>query len=369
MVEVILRAIYKLLIKPFLFALDPEKVHSRAISLGKRIRGNSKRVVGQFFRYRDRFLTQEIFGLKFQNPVGLSAGFDKDGEILELIEALGFGFEVVGTVTLKPYPGNPPPRLIRIPKEKSIWVNYGLKSQGIDEVLKNVAQSKTKSLIKGISIGRSNVPETADLENGIEDYFLCFKKALDSQLFDFFELNISCPNLLGGVDFSKPENFKLLLEKISSLKIKKPILVKMPITIELEDFEKILKLCVEYRISGVSIGNLKKNFAKDLLPQNISDRSKGGISGKLTFEDSNKLIALAYKKYGKEIKIVGIGGIFSPEDAYLKIKLGASLVALITGLIYEGPQLIKEIKKGLKVLAKKDGFSHISQAVGSYHRV
>ncbi len=366
MIERLIKFIYKFFCKPILFRIDPENVHLRTIKLGKTLGKPSKFFIKPFFSYRSEVLKQNIFNLEFENPIGISAGFDKDGEILEIIDSLGFGFEVVGTVTLNAYEGNPKPRLMRLPKLKSIWVNYGLKNQGIEKILENVKKSNTSTLIKGISIGRTNSSETITLESGIEDYYNCFKKAIDSKLFDFYEINISCPNLYKGEDFSLPHNFKKLIEKISSLNIDKPIFIKMPISIDEENFDKLLKICLDYNINGVTIGNLNKNFDSSILPKKTAPGCKGGLSGKPTFEQSNKLIGYTYKKYGDRLKIIGVGGIFSAEDAYLKIKLGSSLVGLITGLIFEGPQLIKEIKKNLVLLLKRDGFSHISQAIGSY---
>ncbi|MCF6277031.1 MAG: quinone-dependent dihydroorotate dehydrogenase [Candidatus Magasanikbacteria bacterium] len=362
--------VYKKVFKPVFFRLDPEFVHDRFIKVGN-LMGKCK--VAKFFTrnlfdYKNSALQQNILDINFENPIGLSAGFDKNGKLIDILGGVGFGFMQVGTITNEYYKGNPKPRLHRLIKSKALIVYYGLKNDGVEKIIERLKKSKKTNFVKGISIGKTNCTRTAGLDAGVEDYFECYKKVLESGVGDFYTLNISCPNTFGGEPFTKPEKLLKLLEKIYSIQSKKPIFLKMPINLPWVEFEKLLEIIVQYKINGVIIGNLNKNFQDKSLKDKISENMKGGISGKPTKKLSNELISKTYKKYGDNLVIVGVGGIFSAEDAYEKIKLGASLVQLITGMIFEGPQLIGKINIELVKLMKKDGFEKISQAVGVSHK-
>lgn len=316
-----------------------------------------------FFSYQNKVLEQELWGIKFINPVGLAAGFDKDAKLYSIMGSVGFGFTEIGTVTLDSYEGNPKPRLLRLPKSKGLVVNYGLKSIGAKAVIESL-KNKQRTIPQIISIGRTNSQKTADFDAGVEDYYNCLKEFLDSHIGDAYEINISCPNLFGGEPFNDEISLLKLLQKIYTLNITKPIFIKMPINLPWFEFEKLIKVALQFGVQTLVIGNLNKDrndkSIKDSIPQNI----KGSISGKPTYDLSNELIYKTYQNYGDKIKIIGVGGIFSAQDAYKKIKLGASMIQLITGMIYEGPQLIGQINKELAELIKKDGYKNISQAVG-----
>ena len=320
----------------------------------------------KLFDYKNSKLEQNILGIKFINPVGLSAGFDKNAQLIDILKDVGFGFMEVGTVTDEPYAGNPKPRLHRLIKSKALVVYYGLKNDGVEKIIERLKKTKEASFIKGISIGKTNSAKTVDLEAGVNDYLECYKKVLESDVGDFYTLNISCPNTFGGEPFTKPEKLSKLLEKVYILKNKKPIFLKMPINLSWEEFDKLLETAINYEVGGVIIGNLNKNFQDETLKDKITENMKGGISGEPTKKLSNELISQTYKKYGDKLVIVGVGGIFSAEDTYEKIKRGASLVQLITGMIYNGPQTIGEINRELVELIKSDGFINIEQAVGFY---
>lgn len=358
---------YKKILRRILFLRDPEKTHDFILSRGAFL-GRSP--VGQKFvsfllNYENPALEQNIFGIRFKNPVGLAAGFDKNAQLTQIIGDVGFGFTEIGSVTARPCAGNPKPRLWRLKKSKGIIVNYGLKNDGAKIIYDRLKNLKFNLPI-GVSIARTNSPEVVGLEKEIADYAESFK--IFENLGDYFALNISCPNTCGGMSFAEPANFEKLLRELNKIEIKKPIFVKFPPDISLAAADKILDLCRNFSIiKGFIISNLTKN--REIVKANREelekiDKGVGGISGKAMEELSNNLISYVYKQTGGDYVIIGCGGIFSAEDAYKKIKLGANLVQLITGMIFEGPQLIGQINKGLVKLLKKDGFKNISEAVG-----
>jgi dihydroorotate dehydrogenase subfamily 2 len=360
---------YKKLLKPLFFSFDPESVHDLIIWIGEWLGSFAfgRWFVAKIFDYQNSVLRQNIWGVDFKNPVGLSAGFDKDARIYPIIESVGFGFIEIGTVTHGSYSGNKPPRLFRLPKSKSLVVNYGLRGIGAKAVIKKIKNNPSK-ITSIISVGRTNSKEAATFEASIEDYYQCLKEFVDNQVGDVYEINISCPNLFGGEPFTDPQSLRTLLQKLFTLEIKKPVFVKMPINLEWPEFKSLVDVCLEFQVQALVIGNLNKDRSDpavlDLIPINL----KGSLSGKPTEKLSNELIAQTYRYCGDQIKIIGVGGIFSAEDAYQKIRLGASLVELITGMIYEGPQLIGQINQELVTFLKRDGFKNISEAVGSLNK-
>ena len=302
--------------------------------------------------YNDELLQQKILGIKFKNPVGLSAGFDKNAEIINVIGSMGFGFSEVGSVTALACEGNKGKRLERIKEKKSLWVNLGLNNDGADEISGRL-QGKKFRIPFGISVAKTNCKENKETKKGIEDYVYSLKKFNDLNIGNFFVLNISCPNSFGGRDFGKPKLYKLLLDEIGKVRIKKPIFVKLSPDLGKKEIDKIVEFSRK-KIDGFIVSNLTKKH----------EIGKGGLSGKYLEKRANELLRYIHKKGKGEFVLVGVGGIFSAEDAYEKIKAGASLVELITGMIYEGPGLIGEINYGLKRLLEKEGYKNISQAVG-----
>lgn len=356
----ILRFFYKNFVKRILFLIDPEKVHDKTIRfsdfLGKH--SFSKRLVNLLFNYKNKKLEQEILGIKFSNPVGLAAGFDKDAGLVDIIPYVGFGFEEVGSITGEFCPGNPKPRLWRLKKSNSLVVYYGLKSLGCKRIFLKLRKKKFKIPI-GVSIARTNIKKTVPLRAGINDYVKSFKTF--SKIGDYFAINISCPNTCGGEPFTNPSDLDKLLDELDKIYTKKPIFLKLSPDLSSKELDSIIELSYRHRVHGFICSNLskKRDFnLKDEIPE------KGGVSGKVVSAASNRMIRYLFSKTKGDFIIIGVGGIFSAEDAYEKIKLGASLVQLITGLVFEGPQLVKEINKGLVKLLEKDGFSNISEAVG-----
>lgn len=361
---------YKNILNPLFFQMNPEDVHDTITSFGNLLGKYkvTKTVIRGLYHFENETLVQKVAGINFSNPVGLSAGFDKDADLTNILPDIGFGFTQVGSVTLKPYQGNPKPRLYRLPKSRGIVVYYGLKNIGVDKIISKLSNSNNPNFPMGISVARTNCKEAVEIKAGIKDYFNCLKKLNNAGIGNFYTINISCPNTFGGEPFTTSARLDSLLDKISSLKVKKPIFIKMPINLSWQDFKKLLDVIVKYDIDGVIIGNLTKKRDPKLIKDAIPKEVNGGISGKPTEKLNNYLITKTYESYKNKLIIIGVGGIFSAEDAYEKIKRGATLVQLITGMIFNGPQLIAEINEGLFHLLKKDGYVNINQAVGAYHK-
>jgi dihydroorotate dehydrogenase len=325
---------YKL-VRPIFFKFDSEFVHNVMTSIGELLE-NFPWLVEKMFAYRNPKLNKRIAGIEFDNPIGLSAGFDYDGHMAKVMKHVGFGFNTVGTVTYSAYAGNARPRLARLPKSRSLLVNKGFKSSGAKEVAKRLDNKNLKNHVIGISVG--------DREGNIENIIKTFKIFMAKKYVKYFELNISCPNIPGQINFEK------LVKEVKTLKLKQPIFIKMPNEISFRDSDKLVELALKNNIYGFVFSNLVKNrnnkfFDKDEIKK--YKNFKGNFSGKPTFENSNNLIKHIRKKFGKKIIIIGTGGIFSADDAKTKFAAGADLVQLITGMIYEGPELIGKICKDL----------------------
>ena len=319
-----------------------------------------KKLTSLLFNYKNKKLEQNILGIKFQNPVGFAAGFDKNGQLTQILNEVSFGFMEVGSITGNSCKGNPKPRLWRLPKSKSLLVYYGLKNNGSEEISKRTRKLKFKIPV-GISIAKTNDKKTVTVEAGIKDYIKVYKKFLD--IGSYIIINISCPNAFGGQPFNTKERLNKLLKEIKKLKPNKPIFLKLSPDLTKKQVDDIIDLSFRYNIKGLIASNLTKNRDnKKIIEKNIPE--KGGLSGKVLEDLSNELISYIYNKTKGKLIIIGCGGIFSAEDAYKKIKAGASLLQLITGMIYEGPQLISEINQGLATLLKNDHYSNIKEAIG-----
>lgn len=351
-------------VKPILFRFHPDTVHARTIALCRR--AQRWRIILVLTRwwlaYEHPILKQTLHGITFANPVGLSAGFDKSVELLPLLESIGFGFATGGSVTGRVCIGNEKPWFHRLPKEKSLVVNVGLANQGSAAVAKRLAgdtRSKRVRMPQMISVARTNDRVSSADSGAVQDYLMGLKNL--RRYATMFEINISCPNTYGGEPFTDPSRLKVLLSAIDTLKLSQPVFVKMPSNKPWKEFDALLKVVAEHNIAGVTICNLRK----DRKNVEIDAEVKGNLSGLPVRELSDDLIARTYKKYGKKLTIIGVGGIFTAEDAYRKIRLGANMVALVTGLIYEGPAIVGEINDGLVRLAQADGYDNIGQAVGA----
>ena len=354
---------YKHILKKIFFLFDPEKVHDHMVQVGKFLGKFSftRKLTRSFFVFEDPSLVQTIQGITFKNPIGLSAGFDKNAELTDILPEVGFGFVELGSITAKACPGNSKPRLWRLPRSKSLAVYYGLKNDGC-KVIHNRLKQKNLKIPVGISIAKTNCAETVDIVSGVKDYVESYITMSDIGAYD--TINISCPNAYGGQPFTDKKSLNLLLLELTKHRNRKPLFLKISPDLSLAQVEDILELVVYYKVDGVICSNLTKNRTnKKILDHNIPDQ--GGLSGKVVDEMSNNHISLIYRKTQGKLCIIGVGGVFSAQDAYKKIRLGASLVQLITGMIYEGPQLIGKINQDLVDLLTRDGFKNISEAVGA----
>lgn len=354
---------YKYLLKPIFFRFDPEDVHDHMVAAGKFFGRFSltRKLFSFIFNYKNPILNQNILGLNFINPIGLSAGFDKNAELTQILPSISFGFIEVGSITGEVCPGNPKPRLWRLPLSKSLIVYYGLKNDGAEIISKRLKNIKT-SIPLGVNIAMTNCQNNINIENAIQDYKKAFELMKESA--NYITINISCPNTLSDQPFTDNKNLDNLLTVLDKVETTKPIFVKLSPDLKNEEIDNTLETLKNHRVNGIICSNLTKNRDNNkIIEKNIS--LKGGLSGKVVQDLSDDLLSYIYKKEGKRFILIGTGGIFSAEDVYKKIKNGASLVQLITGMIYEGPQLISTLNQDLAKLLKNDGYKNISEAIGA----
>ena len=330
--------------------MDPETAHY-AVTGGLRTFlkvWGAKSILNMAFKYDHPSLETEVLGLKFRNPVGLAAGFDKNAEYIQEMAALGFGFVEIGTVTPRPQSGNDKPRMFRLPKDEALINRMGFNNQGVDvAALRLKYFTDRNGLIVGGNIGKNkNTPNEA----AVNDYIICFDKLFD--VVDYFVVNVSSPNTPGLRDLQEKEPLKHILHTLQQRNEKfekpKPILLKIAPDLTNGQLDDIVEIVIETKIAGVIATNTtlsRENLKSDA---NLSNES-GGLSGKPLSLRSTEVIRYLSEKSGRAFPIIGVGGIHSPADALAKIEAGASLVQVYTGMIYEGPQLIKSI---CKLLAK-----------------
>ncbi|KKP48321.1 MAG: dihydroorotate dehydrogenase 2, nonfunctional [Candidatus Woesebacteria bacterium GW2011_GWA1_33_30] len=359
---------YKFILKPMLFMVDAEVVHETMVKMGESLPKLILNLFKRIFVKKYKNLEQKILDIKFLSPIGLAAGFDYEARLTQTLPFIGFGFQTVGTITNMSYGGNPKPRLGRLPQSKSLLVNKGFKNLGIEQTLKKLSEKKLIYPV-GISIGRTNSPKLDTIDKSITDILSAFKYAKNFNINNaYYELNISCPNIIhdAGINFYKYNNLEKLLLEMDKIKLTKPIFVKMPIDQTDGYTLKMLNVISRHNIKGVIFGNLQTNKKnKVLVSSEVNKFKMGKYSGKPTFEDSNRLIKLTYKNFKDRFIIIGCGGVFNADDAWVKFANGASLVQLITGMIFEGPQLTAQINRDLSERLQKEGYKNISQIVGS----
>lgn len=361
---------YRRILKPLLFKQKPDAVHKRLLRTGSVVQRSAPLMWafhGSLAYSNEAALSQTIEGIYFKNPVGLSAGFDKNFELVPLMKAVGYGFMEGGSLTYRPCQGNPRPWFYRLPKTKSLVVHVGLANKGVHQVIANMEAYSSRSLQDfplNISVAKTNSPEACTESDAIDDYIGSLLELQKAAVGDMYTLNISCPNTYGGEPFTTPERLEHLLAAVDKLKLTKPLFIKMPIDLPWNSFQKLVAVADKHQVAGLTIGNLAKDRKAANLQDELPDSMEGGMSGKPTWELSNDLIRRTYQNYKGRFVIIGVGGIFSAEDAYEKIKNGANVVELITGMIFEGPQLIGQINRDLVHLLAEDGYANISQAVG-----
>jgi len=341
------------LLKPILFQFDPEKVHyfvTRNLKRFNRFPGGAALSRAAWLLENPK-LEREVFGLKFKNPVGLAAGFDKNGEVIGEMANLGFGFVEVGTVTPLPQPGNDKPRMFRLPKDGALINRMGFNNYGVDFLVERIAayrqspEAKKQRVIIGGNIGKNKVTPN---EEAVSDYIKCFDKLFD--VVDYFVVNVSSPNTPGLRALQEKEPLMQLLATLQQRNnksgISRPILLKIAPDLSDEQLNDIVEIVTTTKIAGVIATNTTIS-REDLHSPEPLKNEMGGLSGKPLTRRATEVIRYIHEKSNGAFPIIGVGGIHSPEDALEKLNAGASLIQLYTGFIYEGPGLIKRILKRL----------------------
>lgn len=337
---------YTNVLRPVFFQFDPEFMHDFMVFWGEMFGAfaPARWLINLVWGYRGKDISKTVDGIRYERPVLLSAGFDTDGRLSRILPAISFGGEEVGSVTARRCEGNAKPRLTRLIRNKSLVVWKGLRNEGASAIAERLSNKKTpKNFIVGISIAQTNDEKVRDAESGLEDYYETFKIMNEKEVGDYYTINISCPNTFGGETFATPELLTRLLTKLATVPCAKPRYIKMPINLAWNDFNALLKIINAFNYDGVVIGNLNKKYADLDFPEDAPEKWRGGLSGKPCFELSNELIRKTRETYGKRFTIIGVGGISSAEDALAKFRAGADLVQLITGMIFEGPGLVKRV--------------------------
>ncbi len=343
-------------IRPWLYKLDPESAHHLA-EFVLRVPNICQIPFNPFLQSHfitNDVLKQELFGRTFLNPVGLGAGFDKNATMIRGIQILGFGYTEIGTVTPKPQPGNPKPRMFRHIEEESIQNAMGFNNEGLLKVQKRLKQRYPFTTPIGINIGKNKVTPEAE---AINDYMTLIKAL--HELGDYLVINISSPNTPGLRDLQNEKFITRLFEEAKAI-TDKPILLKIAPDMSKEDAVALTSLAVEKGADGIIATNTTIDYSLVKNPKDI-----GGLSGAVLKEKSFEIFeAVAKELYGKTT-LISVGGIDSAAEAYRRIKAGASLVQIYSGLIFHGPDMIKDINTELTELIKADGYANITEAIGS----
>ncbi len=355
--------------KPILFRFSPDKVHHSILRAGRIVQNAPLlKSAPRLWSYRSKKLQQTLAGVVFDNSIGLAAGFDKNIEVLPLLESVGFGFMTGGSVTARACEGNPRPWFYRLPAEKSLVVHAGLPNEGVEQIAARI-ESYSPRLLKQfpliVSVAKTNDETSAKESEAIDDYCTSLTRLEKVHGIAMYEINISCPNTFGGEPFTTPERLERLLDRIDALSASRPIVIKMPISLEWLATRSLLQVIAQHNVQGVTIGNLQKDRSSLSAESDLSDTVPGGLSGLPTQQRSTEYIARTYKEFGDKLFIIGVGGVFTAEDAYEKIRAGASLVGLITGMIFEGPQVVGTINNSLVELLHRDGYRHVRNAIGA----
>ena len=340
--------------KPYIFSLDPEVAHDLAIKALK-INVLPKNI---FSVEDEKILETKLFNEKLPNPIGLAAGFDKSAEVYNSLFKLGYGFVEVGTITPKRQLGNPKPRVFRLEKDQALINRLGFNNHGSEIISTRIANNSPDGFL-GINIGPNK-----DTVNKEDDYYVCLSKL--SSFAGYITINISSPNTEGLRNFQNQTELEKLLKGISKVRnvknISKPIALKLSPDINDNEISKTIEIILKYKISGIIISN-----TTDSNREKLSDLNKsqvGGLSGQPLKEISTELIRKFYRETKGKIEIIGVGGVDSGQAAFEKLTAGAVAVQLYTGMVYKGPGVVKEMKKDLISILKKENLKNISEAVG-----
>lgn len=339
---------YKQVILPILFQYDAESVHHfacNALKLIWRIPFGPS-ILKSLFSYDHPSLRREVAGLTFKNPVGLAAGFDKNAELVDIMEALGFGYVEIGTVTPKPQPGNEKPRLFRVKKDRGLINRMGFNNKGAEVAAAKLKNRKSGILVGG-NIGKNKLTPN---ENAVDDYVYCFYELFD--VVDYFIVNVSSPNTPGLRDLQEKGPLTAILNELQTRNAKKqtpkPIFLKIAPDLTNSQLDDIIEIVATTGIAGIIATNTTIDRSTLKTPQSDLDSiGAGGLSGKPVSGRSNEVIRYLCEKSGNAFPVIGVGGIFSPSDARDKLQSGAALLQVYTGFIYEGPGLAKRICRAL----------------------
>ena len=334
---------YKFLVRPLLFSFDPEWVHYFALNSLKVINKIplSSWLLRKIYSYKDPSLEKELFGIKFKNPIGLAAGFDKDAKLFKELSNFGFGFIEIGTLTPMPQPGNKKKRLFRLPKDQGLINRMGFNNEGVKAAIPRL--KKNKDIVIGGNIGKNKVTTN---ENAVDDYRYCFN-ALYAHV-DYFVVNVSSPNTHKLRDLQEKEPLTELLNSLQDLneakEQPKPILLKIAPDLNEDQLLDVIDIVKETNTAGVIATNTTLDREGLKSPDKIQS---GGLSGKPLSDRSTEVIRFLAEKSNKTFPIIGVGGVHKPEDAIEKLRAGADLIQLYTGFVYEGPAVVKRINKAI----------------------
>jgi len=355
---------YKL-IRPLLFKIDSETAHNGMLTMGSFLSAiGFQNVLRPIFNFQHAALEAKIFGINFKNPVGPAAGFDKAGRLVDFLPALGFSHVEVGDISFLPWQGNPKPRLFRLPQDHALINRMGQNNKGA-EAIASILQNRKFEVPVMLSLVKTPDPNIMG-DMGTQDFVNCFRRLYP--LGDLSVINVSCPNTAEGKTFEEPQALTTLLDQImiirSQFNLQKPVLVKISPDVDFNQLDTILEICEKRNIDGYILTNTSKSRENLKTNKAVLDKiGKGGLSGPPIRQKATELIRHAYQQL-KRPCLIGLGGIDSAESAYERIKAGASLVQIYSGLIYEGPGLVKKINQGLVKLLERDGFKNITEAVG-----
>ena len=361
--------LYRSVVRPLLFRVDPETMHGLTIGAAE-LAGASAAVCSALAARAGRIderLAIEVAGLRMHTPLGLAAGFDKCAHAVPLLSALGFGHVEVGSISAEPSQGNARPRLFRLPQDGAIVVHYGLPNDGADRVAQRL-QGQRHRVPLGINVVSTNRGERAApvSDDGVIADYLYSVRRLQPHA-DYLCLNLSCPNTREGRDFfHEPRHLSQLLDGLVGSGIVKPLFLKVAPFARTAELEMFLETAAPYAlVSGFSVNLPSRKPAGLSVPDSALARMPGAVSGKPAATAADHTIAELFRRMPRgRYRLIGSGGMFSAQDAYRKIRLGASMVQLMTALVYEGPGVIGEIHRGLARLLEADGFRHVADAVG-----
>ncbi len=361
-------------IRSALFRLDAERAHTVATTAARlAVLTHTGSLLESTFEYENKRLEQNLWGVRFSNPVGLAAGFDKNASLAAFWSTLGFGFVEVGSVTARPSRGNPKPRAFRLPDDRALINRMGLNNRGARKISRRLARLDGKrDVVLGVNLAKTHDSSIMG-DDAVADFRESYR--LLAPHADYVALNVSCPNTAEGKTFEDPSALEALLwairEERAALSRSVPLLVKLsPPMSERVAYDSAVEAIVELgRKYGVD-GYIASNTAPDrdglqTSEEVLHDIGSGGLSGRPLAERSTHLVRYLHRLTGGAVPIIGVGGVFSADDAYRKIRAGASLIQIYTGLVYEGPSLVRRIKEGLVQLLQRDGFSRISDVVGT----